>query len=106
MLYLLHWCQLQVACKDPWCWDVHRLGRELCTEERTLKPTAASCQPRDPVGLEKILRDEEIDGSIFLREITDKALRNDLGITSFGQRSVLKQVIRELHQISGGYAEW
>jgi hypothetical protein len=91
---------------DPWNWDVDRLVRELCTQDRSWKPTAASRRIHDTAGLEKVLRDEEIDGSIFLREVTDEALKNDLGIKGFGQRAVIKQVIRELRRISPGYNEW
>jgi hypothetical protein len=104
--YLISNTLLTMDLEDPWNWDVDRIVRELCTEQRTWKVTAASRRMPDPVKFEEALRAQEIDGATLLTEVTEDVLEHRLGVRVFGQLAAVKQVIRDLRQLSSQYETW
>jgi hypothetical protein len=91
---------------DPWFWDVDRVVRELCTEQRSWSQTFVTRKMPNPAALEIALREEEIDGSTLLTDVDEGVLEKKLGITKLGQLSSFKQIIRDLRRMSEKYMTW
>jgi hypothetical protein len=91
---------------DPWFWDVDRVVRELCTDQRSWVPKTVSPRMPDPVPLERALREQEIDGSTLLTEIDESDLKDEFGLKIRGSRATIKHAIGELRYISPQYQAW
>jgi len=65
---------------DPWDWGVDRVVQELCTENRTWPYSPGIHLLPDPKELERNLREQGMDGNLFLRAIKDNILRKDFGL--------------------------
>ena len=77
-------------------WSIDRVVYEICQNDSppwsaTNAPTGAFLIP-DRQGLEKIFRDNHIDGETLL-DLTLEDLRSDLGVPSYGQRRAILKVI-------------
>ncbi|KFY47402.1 hypothetical protein V495_01952 [Pseudogymnoascus sp. VKM F-4514 (FW-929)] len=83
--------------EDPWTWDIDRVVRELCTDNRTWPPLVPTQLLPDPKQLEIDLREQLIDGAWLLTGITSETLRKDFGLV--GPRSI-KYRATILHAVS------
>ncbi|RMZ78591.1 hypothetical protein DV738_g3776, partial [Chaetothyriales sp. CBS 135597] len=78
---------------DPLLWDEDRLVFEVCS-----KPDSAFSRVPNRSRLEQTLRDNNINGEC-LGELDLDTLKNELGITSYGQRMALIKAIKRLLNI-------
>lgn len=82
---------------DPWNWSVDRVVQELCTSNRTWQPQSPAMPlVSNPESLETILRDQEVTGSVLLKEINMSVLKDDFGIKALGRRSFIMSAIDQL----------
>jgi SNF2 family DNA or RNA helicase len=65
---------------DPWDWGVDRVVQELCSENRTWPYSPGIHLLPDLKELEQNLREQGMDGNLFLRAIKDNILRKDFGL--------------------------
>lgn len=85
---------------DPLDWSIDRVIEELCLTPSPSWITGTNIKPfHDPITLERVLRDNDIDGDALLN-LDETSMRTDLGIGSFGQRHRLKQIISVLRRLS------
>lgn len=89
---------------DPFYWDVERVIKELCTTDRTWKPTPNAKFP-DPIKLAEKLRDGEFDGETLLMS-TEEGLWHHLGITKPKPQAALRYAIQQFRHRSKGYKKW
>lgn len=89
---------------DPFSWEVDRVVKELCTADRTWKPTPNAKLP-DPNRLAEKLRDCDYDGELLLLS-TEKDLWKHLGITKPKPQAALRSAINQFKRRSHGYKEW
>ncbi|KAE9983878.1 hypothetical protein BLS_003536 [Venturia inaequalis] len=88
---------------DPWDWTVDEVVQEFCyarTIWRVGHPNA--CLP-DPVLFERLLRENDVEGSTLLTDLGHGELKDDFGIKSLGQRSALKWGIGQFRNRSEKY---
>ncbi|POS83723.1 hypothetical protein EPUL_005481, partial [Erysiphe pulchra] len=86
---------------DPWNWSVDRVVQELCTSNRTWQPQSPAMPLiSNPESLEAILRDQEVTGSVLLKEINMSVLKDDFGIKALGRRSFIMSAIDQLRNMS------
>lgn len=89
---------------DPWDWSVDRVVKELCTSDRSWTPRTTTASVHHPALLEKVLREQEVTGSVLLEDVNDQVLK-DFGINVLGRRSYLLGAIKELRLQSEIYKE-
>ena len=87
---------------DPWCWSVDEVVSNLCHQHHLWEDRPQSTLP-DGVTFERILRENEIDGSTLLQSVDLQTIKDDLGIRSLGQRSAVHHAIKKLQSISPKY---
>ncbi|ROV98422.1 hypothetical protein VMCG_07103 [Cytospora schulzeri] len=89
---------------DPFNWEVDRVIKELCTTDRTWRPTPNAKLP-DPVMLAEKLRDGEFDGELLLLS-TEKDLWKHLSITKPKPQAALRCAINQFKRRSDNYKKW
>src|SRR5271156_3434873 len=79
--------------EDPFDWSIDQVVHQFCNNSRPVwSPNKPPQHMPDPVILEKALRDNDVDGENLLA-LDNVALKDDIGILSFGQRrSILKAI--------------
>jgi SNF2 family DNA or RNA helicase len=79
--------------EDPFDWSIDQVVNQFCNNSRPVwSPNKPPQHMPDPVFLEKALRDNDVDGENLLA-LDHVALKDDIGILSFGQRrSILKAI--------------
>lgn len=91
---------------DPFTWDVDRVVKELCTSERTWRPTANAKFP-DPDQLADRLREAEYDGEVLLSSLDHEGdLWPSLGITAPKHKMALRTAIGQFQARSRKYQEY
>lgn len=89
---------------DPWDWDVDRVVQELCTPNRIWKPPSpAMLMVSDPISLEAVLREQEVNGSVILGEVNMNVLKDDFGIKALGRRSFIMSAVDQFRTRSLKY---
>ncbi|KHJ35427.1 putative snf2 family helicase snf2 family helicase atpase [Erysiphe necator] len=92
---------LELNMGDPWNWNVDRVVQELCTTNRTWQPQSPAMPLiSDPESLAAILRDQEVTGSVLLKEINMSVLKNEFGIRALGRRSFIMSAIDQFRSRS------
>ncbi|RKF64003.1 putative snf2 family helicase snf2 family helicase atpase [Erysiphe neolycopersici] len=92
---------------DPWNWSVDRVVQELCTSSRTWQPQSPAMPLiSNPESLEAVLRDQEVTGSVLLKEINMSVLKDDFGIKALGRRSFIMSAIDQLRSKSLIYSSY
>jgi hypothetical protein len=91
---------------DPWYWSVDRVVKELCTPDRSWEPLDYLKELPASVNLESKLRDEGISGYVFLCDITDQFMKEDLGLTKLAWRSFVRTAVGSLRIRSVRYMEY
>ncbi|KAK7735902.1 hypothetical protein SLS53_007280 [Cytospora paraplurivora] len=92
------------AADDPFDWGVERVVKELCTPDRTWKPTPRAKLP-DPDELAEKIRNGEYDGDLLLSS-TEKDILKDLGITRPKFKAALQCAIRQFKSRSVKYKNY
>lgn len=87
---------------DPWQWTVDDVVSTLCQSRELWNDRPGSTLP-DTVTLERSLRDNDVNGSTLLNDVTKDVLRDDFGIASLGQRSAITWAIEQLRDRSDLY---
>lgn len=88
---------------DPADWSIDQVIDRLCHTTTSSWITNAKLKPLNNVQtVEQAFRDNDIDGDTLL-VLEDSNLRDDIGVTSFGQRRALLGIIRYLRSISSGW---
>ncbi|PSS22500.1 hypothetical protein M430DRAFT_84790, partial [Amorphotheca resinae ATCC 22711] len=88
--------------EDPWDWSIDRVVQELCTPNRSWHPPTSTSTP-DLTKLASVLREQEVNGSVFLLDIDDDVLRKDFDIKTLGQKAFVRRAIEELRSKSAHY---
>ncbi|PSS03820.1 hypothetical protein BD289DRAFT_449260 [Coniella lustricola] len=88
---------------DPFTWDVDRVIQELCTANRTWKPTARASFP-EPVQLAAKLRECEYDGEVLLVALDNQAdLWADLNVHQTKLKMTIRTAIQQFRNKSALY---
>lgn len=87
---------------DPWNWTVDEVVRNFCSSRELWRDRPNSSLPSSTV-LEALLRENEVNGSTLLQDITKKTLRDDFGIKKIGERSALVHAVAILQAQSPRY---
>ncbi|XXH04977.1 actin-like protein arp8 [Hypoxylon texense] len=77
---------------DPWNWDVDRVVRELCSNNRSWEPPSAPLKFPPLTQLEASLREEEVDGHTLLT-YDHEQLCTGLGFKILKHKATLKHAI-------------
>lgn len=88
--------------QDPFSWSVDQVIDQICFTTSSLR---ASLTIKSNLNLSKLqtsLRDNDIDGESLL-SLEDTNVKDDLGISSFGQRREIRKIIQYLRQVSKLY---
>lgn len=88
---------------DPWDWTVDEVVQEFCYSRAIWRIGHPNAHLPDPVLLERLLRDNHVEGSTVLTDLGHGELKDDLGIKSLGQRSALLWGIGQLRNRSEKY---
>jgi hypothetical protein len=83
--------------KDPLDWTTDQLVAFLYGS-----PAVGSLR-RPDVSFKATLRDNKIDGEVLLKKVDNDVLQRDLGLSPFGERIWVLDVIRYLQEKSGKY---
>ncbi|KAI9811960.1 MAG: hypothetical protein M1826_002994 [Phylliscum demangeonii] len=81
---------------DPWDWGVDRVVVALCGQDPLWSQLNARPARPDPIALERVLRENAIDGMVLLTSIDDTTAAQNLGLTVFGQRRTILVAIQIL----------
>lgn len=96
----------EVKDDDPFTWDVDRVVKELCTSDRTWRPTANAKLP-DPHQLAARLREAEYDGEVLLSSLEHEGdLWPSLGVTAPKHKMALRTAIGQFQARSRQYQEY
>jgi len=93
---------------DPFLWDVDRVVRELCTTNRSWQAPPAQKLP-DPVDLEALLREQEVDGETLLTysdTFDTSSLWEVLGIKKAPHRLSINKAIKQFQKRSPRFRQW
>lgn len=91
---------------DPFTWDVDRVVKELCTSDRTWRPTANAKLP-NPDQLATKLRVAEYDGEVLLSSLEHEGdLWPSLGITAPKHKMAIRTAIGQFQARSRQYQEY
>jgi hypothetical protein len=85
---------------DPWFWDIERVVKELCAENKAWIPRVDSRQFEDPAKLAEKLREHKICGITLLDHGDNPQLRGDLGLFIFKDWSYFMYATRHLRLCS------
>ena len=87
----------EASYRDPYDWSVDEVVEQFCHNQRPVWSNEVKLNRalKSQNLLESALRDNDIDG-VNLFELTDVSLKQDLGLTSFGQRGDFLRVINFL----------
>lgn len=91
--------------EDPWNWDVDRVVKELCTQERSWTHQISPEEMPDAAEFEAKLREYNVEGGGLLSAL-DLEFMRELGVSSFKHRQSLNYIIRELRLQSPSYSEF
>lgn len=93
-----------LATEDPWNWGVDEVVTAICNRQTPLL-NPDDYRAEYPAGefLEGIIRDNEIGGATLLKDVDNKSMREDLGISKFGHRGAIQHVITLLRYQSPKY---
>ena len=87
---------------DPWEWSVDDVVTNLCNS-RQLWANRPNTNLPQPATLEETIRENELDGSSLLSDVSLETLKTDFGIKPFSHRSALIYAIDKLRNESQGY---
>ncbi|KAI1431593.1 hypothetical protein GGR50DRAFT_56597 [Xylaria sp. CBS 124048] len=87
---------------DPWNWNTDRVVQELCTPNRSWRPSSTPLKFPPLDQLEKALREHEVDGEVLMT-CDQVDLYADLGIKILKHKSALKNAVRDLRSLSHQY---
>ncbi|KAF2434785.1 hypothetical protein EJ08DRAFT_693284 [Tothia fuscella] len=90
---------------DPWDWSIDDVVDEFCNSRRIWAIGRPTARLPDPVKFEKVLRDNDIDGATLISDLGSVELKNDLEVSSLGQRSSIVWGIQQLRQSSAKWKE-
>ncbi|TID19514.1 hypothetical protein E2P81_ATG06681 [Venturia nashicola] len=88
---------------DPWDWTVDEVIQEFCNARTIWRVGHPNARLPDPVLFERLLRENDVEGSTLLTDLGPGELKDDFGIKSLGQRSVLMWGIGQLRSRSEKY---
>lgn len=91
---------------DPWTWDIDRVVRELCTNQRSWPAKSASQRLPDPASLEECLREQEVDGPTLLTTVNETILKETLGVRKLREIDTINHAIMALRSMSPSYRDW
>ena len=95
------------AIGDPWDWGVDQVVAAICHRQTALLgPQDFPKEGPPPDILEAIIRDNSIGGLALLKDVDNKSMREDLGISRFGHRSSIAHLIYILRWQSPKYLEY
>ena len=87
---------------DPFSWSVDNVVLQVCIKDSQLYSTLQIKPILNLQTLENALRDNDIDGESLL-SLEDTNVKDDLGISSFGQRREIRKIINHLRDLSPFY---
>ncbi|KUJ12737.1 uncharacterized protein LY89DRAFT_737655 [Mollisia scopiformis] len=88
---------------DPWDWSVDRIVQELCNpEKRSWTPRSRNLTVGDPVLMERIIREQEVDGSTLLTNVNHDFLEKH-GVKALGRRVFVLDAVDKFRQLSAEY---
>ncbi|KAI1500370.1 hypothetical protein F5X99DRAFT_237696 [Biscogniauxia marginata] len=87
---------------DPFDWDVERVVRELCSPNRTWRPSSSILKFPPLDQLEALIRNHEVDGEVLLT-YDHAELCADLGIKILKHKSSLKNAVQDIRLLSKKY---
>lgn len=88
---------------DPWDWTIDEVVQEFCYARTIWRTGHPNARLPDPVLFERLLRENDVEGSTVLTDLGHGELKDDFGIKSLGQRSVLIWGIGQLRNRSEKY---
>lgn len=89
---------------DPWNWDIDRVVKEFCTNDRTWRPITEPARLPEPGSFELTLRSHEVEGFALL-DTEPEAFCDYVGINPLTQRRTLIHAVQQLRKRSRGYKE-
>lgn len=87
---------------DPFQWSPDQVRNQICSPLSTLRDSLQVKPILNLQTLEKAFQDNDIDGENLLI-LEDANVKEDLGISSFGQRREIRKIIQHLRSISPAY---
>lgn len=91
---------------DPWDWTVDHVVDALCASRTLWNENRPDSRLPAPARLEQIIRENEINGSTLLTDVTTQLLKDDFGIQPLGQRSALMYAVQRLRMQSLSYTNY
>lgn len=91
--------------QDPWYWTVDQVVYALTDHDSLLLKINALLSLPDASILAKVLRENDVTGLALLTELTSRCLRNELGIKSLGHIAAIKDLVKQLRNMSTKYQE-
>lgn len=91
--------------EDPWNWTVDQVVDAVCYQKGSLLAGIDTFELvlTDPKAFERKLRENSVKGLTFLKEVDHASLRDDLCMTSLGDRSSVIHLIQTLRRRSPKY---
>jgi hypothetical protein len=89
---------------DPWDWSINQVVDALCHSRTLWQDGRPNSALPEPLLFEHNLRENDVNGSTLLNDVTPESLKDDFGIKSLGQRSSVSWAIRQLQNRSEKYA--
>ena len=90
---------------DPWDWSVEEVVAAICPEDSLLRRISGHQRLLDHTGFAKILREQDVSGSILLTQVDNACLRDDLGLRTVGSRGSVVLLIAHLRRRSSKYLD-
>lgn len=84
---------------DPFLWSVDHVVSQICNRDSALYSTLQIKPILNLQTLETTLRDNDIDGEALLA-LDDANVKDDLGISSFGQRREIRKIVQHFRNLS------
>ena len=95
---------MEPEAEDPWDWSIDQVVHSLCSPEGLMRNDLSGTRNNiDFTQLASVLRENDITGSVFLNEVDNSFLKDELGIKSAGQRAVLLRAQSSLRTASARY---
>lgn len=91
-----------MAGQDPFTWSVDQVIDQICSITSSLRASLTIKPNLDLQKLKGSLQDNDIDGESLL-SLEDVHVKDDLGISSFGQRREMRKIIQYLRSTSELY---
>lgn len=91
--------------EDPWNWTVDQVVDAVCYQKGSLLAGIDTSELvlTNPQAFEQKLRENSVKGLTFLKEVDHASLRDDLCMTSLGDRSSVIHLIQTLRRRSARY---